>query len=119
MKMAKHVFGTAHLNPHKTGLPVDIWSDNQGILREVSHRGTPNVEIGWLGCKSVCVTISSTPEVLTSIRRFSMEEMGAIAQEIQYVAENYDIFLKHYLNTEYSFDDEDMFNALRARGVYR
>ena len=44
---------------------------------------------------------------------------NAIQDGIRYVGRNYDLFLKHFMDIDFSFDDEDLFNALRNRGEYK
>lgn len=45
--------------------------------------------------------------------------MEDIEEGIDYVSRNYDLFLKHFMDTDFSFDDEALFDALRERGEYR
>lgn len=45
-------------------------------------------------------------------------DMTKLREDMKYVARNYDLFLKHFMDTDFTFDDEDLFNALRSRGDY-
>lgn len=38
---------------------------------------------------------------------------------IKYVADNYDLFLKHYNSSAYAYSDDDLKDDLRERGVYK
>lgn len=111
------IFGMANLNPFKSGLSVIIWSDHSGVRRNVSHSGTPRIKIGtnkdW-----VSVTISSRPVIKAKSGHIKKSVMDKIDEGIDYVARNYDLFLKHYNDIDFSFDDEDLFQALRERGEY-
>lgn len=117
IRSSEDIFGMANLNPKRTNLPVIIWSDHGGIERSVSHRNTPRVKIGnkdyW-----VSVTISESPKIVARSSSIKKSEMEDIKQGIQYVARNYDLFLKHFQDTDFDFDDEDLFNSLRERGEY-
>ena len=108
----------ANLNPQKSGVPVIIWSDHSGCTRKVSHRGTPWIKIGEENY-SVSVTIEPHPIIKAKSRRLKKSELDKIQQGIEYVGRNYDLFLKHFDDTDFSFDDEDLFNELRKRGEYR
>lgn len=113
------IFGMANLTSNKSGLPVAIWSDHSGILRKVSHHNTPRVKIGFPGGHSISVTISKNPHIVAKSPKITAKELQDCNLGVEYVARNYDIFLKHYMDTTDSFDDEDLFNALRARGEYK
>ena len=111
------IFGMANINPDKAGIPVIIWSEHQGRLRNVEHK-LPRIKLGK-DDYSVVVTIEENPKILTKSRKLTKSEQKNIEKGINYIGRNYDIFLMHYNDTDFSFDDEDMFNALRERGEYR
>ena len=112
------IIGMTDLNPKKTALPVVIWVDHNGISRSVSHRNTPRVKIGideaWAS-----VTISSEPKVLTKSKNMKQSEWRAIQKGIDYIARNYDLFLKHYVDQTYDYDDDELKADLRTRGEYK
>ena len=112
------IFGMANLNPQKSGLSVIIWSDHSGITRKVSHRDTPRIKVGthehW-----VSVTIEPNPVIKERSKKIPDNIMPKIQEGIDYVGRNYDVFLKHYLDTDFSFDDEALFEELRKRGEYK
>ena len=116
---SEHVFGMANLSPKRSGLSVNIWSDGSGILRTVSHSETPRVKIGYLDGRGVSVTIEAEPEIKAQSQDIKKSEMNAIEEGIKYVSRNYDLFLKHYMDTDGSYDDDDLTDELRARGEYR
>ena len=111
------IFGMANLNPRKSGLPVIIWADHGGVERQVEHNG-PRVKIGN-NDYSATVSISSNPEILGMLGHIKHSELKNIEAGMEYVARNADLFLKHFNDTTFDFDDEDLTNALRARGEYR
>lgn len=108
----------AYLNPRKSGVSVIIWSDHSGAIRKVSHSDTPRI---WIGTDQdwVSVTISDSPVIKTKSGNIKKSVMDKISKGIDYVSRNYDLFLKHYYDTDFSFDDEDLFYALRERGEYK
>ena len=109
----------ANVNKRRTGLNVNIWSDGQGCTRNKPDV-VPRVKIVD-GDDSVSVSISSNPEVLapkTWRKKFKKSTVDNIEEGINYVARNYDLFLKHYMDTDLSFDDSDLFDSLRERGDY-
>lgn len=112
------VFGMANIVSKRSGLSVDIWSDHKGYMRNISHRGTPRAKI-TLGDIVVSISIEECPRILAKSRNMKKSEEKAIRSTINCVGRNYDIFLNHYMDPDDSFDDEDLFNALRERGEYR
>lgn len=112
------VFGMANLVPKKTGLSVDIWSDHKGINRNVSHGNTPRIKI-TVGSYTVSVTIEENPVIKAESRHGTKSQKNAVKEAMKYIGRNYDVFLKHYMDTDDSFDDESLFNALRERGEYK
>ena len=113
-----YVFGMSNLNPRRTDLPVIIWADHNGVDRAVSHRESPRVKISK-DAVSISVSIEANPRILAQSEHISKADMNDLQQGIAYVARNYDLFLKHYLDTDFSFDDDDLKDALRERGDYR
>lgn len=113
------VFGMANLNPNKTGLPVIIWSDHSGISRNKKDNDS-RIKIGVNNSgPSVSVTIEQNPRILAKSMNIKKSDMKKLQEGIDYVGRNYDLFLKHYQDTSFDFDDEDLFNALRERGEYK
>lgn len=113
------VFGMANLNPNKTGLPVIIWSDHSGISRNKKDNDS-RIKIGVNNSgPSVSVTIEQNPRILAKSKNIKKSDMKKLQEGIDYVGRNYDLFLKHYQDTSFDFDDEDLFNALRERGEYK
>lgn len=111
------VFGMANLNPAKTGLEVVIWSDHGGKYMN-RHHNTPRVKIGSTDFQ-VSVSIESQPRILASPKSMKKSDLKKIQEGMNYVGRNYDLFLKHFEDENFQFDDEDLFNALRQRGEYR
>lgn len=119
IKSSESVFGMANLNPQKAGLgSIVIWSDHGGVSRSVSHRNSPRVKMDK-GSMSISVSISEKPEILARNKYVKKNNLSEFQPGIDYVSRNHDIFLKHYMDVDFSFDDEDFFNALRERGEYR
>lgn len=112
------VFGMANLNPKKTNLSLVIWADHNGVSRKVPHLDTPRVKIGN-NDYNVSVLISDNPKILAKSRKLKSSELDKVNEAIEYVARNNDIFLAHYFDTDFTFDDEDLFSALRDRGEYK
>lgn len=118
------VFGMSDLNPQKAGLGnLIIWSDHSGIKRQVSHRDTPRAKIERNG-KTISVSIERYPKILDpDISSWSTKQKEKLIRQykkaIKYIGRNYDLFLKHYNDTNFEFDDEDLKNALRKRGEYK
>ena len=113
------IFGMANLNPQKSGLGnIVIWSDHMGVLRNVQHN-QPRIKL-QIGDMSIVVSISAKPEILSKSKTVTSKvKLAMFSKGIDYVSRNYDIFLKHYMDTDFSFDDEDLFKSLRARGEYK
>ena len=111
------ILGMTNLNPLKTGLPVIIWADHGGVALN-RHHNEPRVKVGTKDSQ-VSVSIEDNPRILAKSHNIKKSDMDKIQQGIQYVRRNYDLFLKHFMDTDFSFDDEDLFNALRKRGQYK
>lgn len=131
MKISKYipeptdsVFGMSDLNLERAGLEnLIIWSDHSGIKRQVSHRDTPRAKIERNG-KTISVSIECHPKILDpDISSWSSNQQEKLIRKykkaIKYIGRNYDLFLKHYFDTMFEFDDEDLKNALRARSEYK
>lgn len=119
MKIVKQDFllEMANLNPNKMGLPVAIWSEHSGVLRNNKHK-EPRLKIGNTNY-SASVSIEAEPVILSHTHNIKNKELNNIKLGMEYVKRNYDLFLKHYMDTDYSFDDEDLIQELRARGEYK
>ena len=117
MHCSEPVFGMANHNPNKSGLSVIIWSEHNGISRK-NNRNIPRVKIGGKDY-SISISISDKPKILSKSKNIKKSEMDKLTEGIEYVARNADIFLKHFSDTEFQFDDEDLFAALRLRGEYK
>ena len=115
----EQIFGMANLTMKRTGLDVDIWAEHKGILRNGSHNKTPSVIIGKPGEFSISVTISDEPIIEAKSSNIKKSELAKCRGAIEYVARNSDIFLRHYMDKDDSFDDTDLYEALRLRGDYR
>ena len=116
----ENIMAMANINKKRTGLSVNIWSDGQGCLRNKPDK-LPRVKID-AGDVSISVSISNNPKVLAPrnwLSTFKQSEIEALKEGIAYVARNYDLFLKHYMDTDGSFDDFDLFNALKDRGEFK
>lgn len=113
------IFGMSDLNPRKTGLKVIIWADHSGINRQVSHSNTPRVKIGKNFESFVTVSIKDEPKIVGKSKGLKKSDMDAIQEGMKYVSRNRDLFLKHFQDTDGSYDDEDLYNDLRSRGDYK
>lgn len=119
MKSSDDVFGMTNLNPQKAGLSsIVIRSLHGGIFR-----ATPGENVPWVkmdkGDLSISISISEDPKVLSMNKNVALDNLSEFQPGIEYVARNYDIFLEHYNDTSFAFDDEDLFRALRDRGEYQ
>ena len=112
------IFGMANLTSRKTGLSADIWSDHKGIERQVSHSNTPRIKITTKN-GSASLTIEPNPVIKAKSRNLKKSDTEVINEAREYVRRNYNLFLKHYYDTDDIFDDEDLFQALRERGEYK
>lgn len=121
IKNSQDIFAMANLNPAKSGLKAQIWSDGQGSTRNKPDV-FPRVKVVTGDCK-VSVSIEPQPRVLAPKgnwrKKFKNDEVIAIEDAIEYVGRNYETFLKHYNDTDGSFDDECLFAELREHGQYR
>ena len=106
----------ASLSIRRTQLPVVIWSEHNGKSRKTEHNET-RVKIGnadfW-----ATVSIEKTPRILARSSDIKISELNKIRAGMKYVGRNHDLFLKHWEDSDFLFDDEDLFNALRQRGEY-
>ena len=112
------IIGMSNLSPRRSGLSVVIWSDGQGVLRKVEHN-TPRLKIGKPGEFAIVVSIEPEPKILSQTKNIKKSELAQCKEAMDYVGRNYDLFLKHFNDTDFSFDDEDLANALRERGEYK
>lgn len=116
---SEDVFAMSNLNPRRTNLPVIIWADHSGVGRKVSHRNDPRVKISK-DKYEISISIEEHPQIKAqSHSRIPKVVMDDLQEGIDYVARNWDIFLQHYQDTDFSFDDDDLKDELRARGEYK
>ena len=108
-----NLIGAAHLTSIRSGLSVELWSHHGGVEQTI-----PIIQIMSIDL-CVYVSISENPKILMYTREMSDLEQKDIDDAVDYIRRNYDLFLKHYTDTDFNFDDEDLFNALRERGEYR
>lgn len=116
VKFCKDILGITNINPKKSGLSVIIWPDHNGISRNTGHN-MPRLKIDKDECWIV-VSIEADPKILTQSIGIKKSDMAKLREGMKYAARNYDLFLKHFMDTDFTFDDEDLFNALRSRGDY-
>lgn len=117
---SESIMAMANVNKKRTGLSVNIWSDGQGCLRNKPDT-IPRVKLNSPN-GDISVSISENPQVLAPKnwqKKFKKSDIEAFEEAIDYVARNYDLFLEHYNDTDFSFDDEILFDSLRDRGDYR
>lgn len=113
----------SNLTPKRTGLSVQIWSDHAGILRKKKDKDK-RVKVGTNDGYSVSITIELEPQILATSPKLKKLKSGDsiwknIKSGIDYVARNYDLFLKHYNDTTDEYDDDDLKDDLRKRGEYK
>lgn len=112
------IMAMANISKKRTGLKVNIWSDGQGCLRNKPD-DAPRVKLDG-GDAAISISIEPKPKVLAPKgnweKKFKQSDVAALKAGIEYVGRNYDLFLKHYMDTDGSFDDIDLVDELRKRG---
>lgn len=114
------IMAMASIHKAHTGLKFNIWSDGEGVLRNKSDK-LPRVKFIYNNVE-ISVTIEPNPRVLRPLswkKKFKQEEIKAIEDGLEYVGRNWDILLKHYNDTDGTFDDAALFDELRNRGEYK
>lgn len=120
IRSQEYIEAMANVNKRRTGLNVNIWSDGQGCTRNKPDV-VPRVKLVGDDA-SVSVSISADPQVLapkTWKSKFKKSFVKDVEDGIEYVARNHDLFMKHYMDRDLSFDDSDLFDSLRERGDYK
>ena len=117
-KNAQPLFEMSNLIPKNTGLSVDIWSDHKGVLGKYKHK-EPRVKMGKRGQFMISVSIESKPKILVKSKGITESQLKSCQSAIEYVGKNYDLFLKHFNDTDDSFSDDDLKDALKERGYYK
>lgn len=112
-------FGMTVLNPNKSGLPVEIWSAHAGYKINNPYCSKPWVKIGSQNSNYIFVTIEKNPQIIHKSKGIKRKELLNCQTAIEYVSRNRDIFLRHYIDSDNGFDDEDLLQSLRDRGDYR
>lgn len=97
-----------------TSLKVDIWSKWCGDDEPIILIGNIDKNNNYL----IIATISPTPYILNQTPNITNEQMKDIQDGIDYVAKNYDLFLKHYTDPTGQFSDDELIDALAKRGDY-
>ena len=68
---------------------------------------------------TISVSISESPEIIAKSENVTNHRISKFDKGIEYAAQNYDLFLRHYNDTTFEFDDETLFQALRDRDQYK
>lgn len=123
VKLSEDVLGMANLTPKRTGISAQIWSDHRGIARNKKDR-KPRIKIGNNEGYSASISIEPSPEILAMSAKLRRSKQGSsewdmINEGIKYVADNFDLFLKHFNDLDDSYDDDDLKEDLRKRGYYK
>lgn len=98
-----------------TSLKVDIFSKWCGD-------GEPTILIGHIDkhySYIIKATISPTPYILDQTPNIPKEQMENILEGLNYIARNYDLFLKHYTDPTGQFSDDELLEELEKRGDYK
>ena len=111
------LFCMANLVPKRTGLSAYIFSEHSGVQRNIPHN-VPRVKISTTD-SSVSVSIEENPKILAGENSIKPGDKKAINNAIKYIGRNYDLFLKHYMDVDDTFDDQDLFDALRDRNEFK
>lgn len=109
---------TATVSAKRTGLNIDIWSKWSASEKSKEQ---PHIIIGkteYWNRYIIVVTLSPTPTIIAQTPNITDEQMQDLKAGIEYVARNYDVFLKHYNNAGAGFDDDDLIEALKEKGEY-
>lgn len=107
----------ANIDTKGSHLQADIWSDHNGVSRNKKDK-QPRVKIGTSNSE-VSVSIEKEPKILAQTKNIKQSDMKKIKDAMEYVGRNYDLFLKHYNDTNNEFRDIDLFKALAERGDYK
>lgn len=97
-----------------TGLKVDIFSKWCGDDEPTVLIGNIDKNYNYF----VIATISPVSHILDQTSNITKEQMKNIQDGINYVARNYDLFLKHYTDLTGQFSDDELIDALAKRGDY-
>lgn len=117
-----NIFGMSNLAPRRTGLNnIDIWFDHKGNIRHPSHEG-PSVKLES-NSESISISISLHPKKILAPKNIGKKQTTKLLRifkpGIEYVSRNWDLFMKNYMDSDGSYDDDGMKEALRARGEYK
>lgn len=116
--MHEDIFGMANLTPNRTGLSVDIWAEHKGISRNVPHN-VPRAKIRFDEYE-ISVSIEKSPKILSPKNlNLKHSEKTQVQNALDYIGRNSDLFLKHFLDIDNSFDDMELFKALQKRGEFK
>ena len=113
------VFGMANLVSKRLNLPVSIWSEHKGVLRNKPD-AVPRAKVETIdGTAAYSVSLEPDPKVLAKSKNITKSQEKALELGRLYIGRNYETFLKHYNDTDDLFDDEDFFDELRHKGEYK
>lgn len=107
----------ANLTPKRTGLNVQIWAEHSGVKR-IKKDNVPRIKLGKDNV-SMSISISENPVILAKSANIKKSDEKDFLEGQKYIAKNHDIFLKHYLDNDDSFDDDDLKQELIKRNCYK
>ncbi len=111
-------FGDSCINPKKAGLGKIVIRSTHGGAVRYKGRVIPKVKL-TIGEKTVSIRLTPTVRVLSRTKNTAREDLAAFLPGIEYVKRNADLFLRHFEDADFSFDDEALFQALRERQEYK
>ena len=115
---AEDIYCMTRLYPKRTNLPVIIWVDECGILRNVSHKFTPRAKI-IIDDQEISVTIEKQPKIIRGHENIKKSDLKKVEKGLEYIGRNYDLFLKIYNDIDGSYDIDNFLSDLRKRGEYK
>lgn len=107
------IYSMANISPKLTGLNCVIWVDSMGKYRNVAHN-VPRVKLEEDGY-GISVSIDPNPKILVKSANIPHSVMKDFKKGIKYIGLNYDLFLKHYLDEDFSYSDSDLILDLKKR----
>ena len=117
------VFGMTNIGTKRTGLKCNIWSEHMGCQSDVSHRDTPRVKINIPGSSRLSFILLPTVHIDKNCEEeynnLNKSDKVKIDEGKKFVQDNVDLFLLHFFDTDdKEFDDQDLADALRKRGLF-
>ena len=111
-----YLFEMANISADETGLSADIWVDQEGKNRKVSHRNVPRVKIKK-NKTYIPISIEKHPRIVADISDKNKDKIYRDYRDVfDFVGNHYETLEKHFNK---QLNDRQLFIELEKEGAFK